>query len=175
MITLVTGGARSGKSRYALELALKYENRVFVATAQAMDEEMKKRIASHKEERGKDFMTIEEPLNLASALKKIPERAGVVLVDCLTVWTGNLMHKYGKDYDFFKEVEQFMSALDSLQCDIIIVTNEVGMGIVPDNSFARKYRDVAGRINQRVAARADKVKLTVCGVPVTVKAPGGLS
>ncbi|MFW6151546.1 MAG: bifunctional adenosylcobinamide kinase/adenosylcobinamide-phosphate guanylyltransferase [Verrucomicrobiota bacterium] len=175
MITLITGGARSGKSRHALELAMKYKKRVFIATAESMDKEMDERIARHKAERGDAFTTIEEPLNPAEALKKIPAGTEVALIDCLTLWTGNLMHKHGEDTDSFKEADQFLSALDSLQCDIIIVTNEVGMGIVPDNSFARKYRDVAGRINQRVAARADKVTLVVCGVPVTVKAPGGLS
>ncbi len=169
MITLITGGARSGKSSHALELSMKYNNRVFIATAQAVDAEMKTRIANHKQERGEDFTTIEEPLDPAEALKRMPAETEVALIDCLTLWTGNLMCKYGEDADSFTEAEQFLSALDKPPCDLIIVTNEVGMGIVPDNAFARKYRDIAGRLNQQIAARANKVVLTVCGVPVQIK------
>jgi adenosylcobinamide kinase/adenosylcobinamide-phosphate guanylyltransferase len=169
MITLITGGARSGKSAYALKLALEYSNRVFIATAQAIDGEMEDRIAKHKAERGDSFTTIEEPVDLAGAIKNIPEGTEVALIDCLTVWMGNLMHKHGDDAESFQETSDLMDVLAQVPCDIILVSNEVGMGIVPDNQASRLYRDMAGRMNQEIAAIADSVILTVAGLPMELK------
>jgi adenosylcobinamide kinase/adenosylcobinamide-phosphate guanylyltransferase len=169
MITLITGGARSGKSAYALKLALEYSNRVFIATAQAIDGEMEDRIAKHKAERGDSFTTIEEPVDLAGAIKKIPEGTEVALIDCLTVWMGNLMHKHGDDAESFQETSDLMDVLAQVPCDVILVSNEVGMGIVPDNQASRLYRDMAGRMNQEIAAIADSVILTVAGLPMELK------
>lgn len=168
-VMLVTGGSRSGKSAYALEAALEYENRVFVATATATDEEMERRIAAHRAGRGERFTTVEEPLDLAGALGRVPSGTGVVLVDCLTVWLGNLMHEYGDKAVGFAEVDAFFGALERPSVDVILVTNEVGSGVVPGNAMARLFRDLAGSVNQRAAARADKVVLCVSGIPVVIK------
>jgi len=171
-ITLITGGARSGKSRYAVETALKSNKRVFIATAIAFDEGMQLRIDAHKAERAEKFKTIEEPADLADAFNKIPADTEIVLIDCMTVWIGNLMHRHGDNYDTFNnflEVDEFLEKLKERPFNTIIVTNEVGDGIVPDNKMARDFRDIAGRLNQSIAAIADNVVLTVCGIPTAIK------
>ena len=174
-VTLVTGGSRSGKSRYAIATALTYEKRAFIATAPVCDEEMERRIAAHRAERGDRFVTIEAPTDPAKAFDSLAPDAEVALLDCLTVWVGNLMHEHGSDVDAFPEVEAFFSLLEDPPVDVILVTNEVGSGVIPENAMARRFRDLAGMINQRVAARADKVVLCVSGIPVTIKenAPAG--
>lgn len=169
MITLITGGARSGKSSHALELASSYRKKVFIATACILDTEMENRVAKHRKERGDAFTTIEEPLNLAAALKNLPEGTDLALIDCVTVWIGNLMHKHGSEKETFTEIKEFLEALVDAPCDVIIVSNEVGMGIVPDNAMARNFRDIAGRLNQDIAKAASKVILTVAGMPVRIK------
>ncbi len=168
-ITLVTGGARSGKSRYAVEKALRFEKRVFIATAVAFDDGMRRRIAAHRAERAGRFITIEEPHDLAGAFDRVSPDTDVVLVDCLTVWLGNLMHRHGDDEDEFSEVQPFIDRLQARTFDTIVVTNEVGDGIVPENETARRFRDLAGRLNQDVARIADCVVLTVCGIPTAIK------
>lgn len=168
-VLMVTGGSRSGKSRYAVEAALKYENRVFLATAKAFDEEMERRIAAHQCERDSRFTTMEEPVDLAGALRLLPPGAEVALIDCLTVWLGNLMHRHGDGVDSFPEIDALFEVLEDPPADVILVTNEVGSGIVPDNAMARRFRDLAGNVNQRAAARADKVVLCVSGIPVVIK------
>ena len=169
-LTLVTGGARSGKSRFALESAMPRARKAFIATATPCDKEMAARIARHRSERGADFLTIEEPLDLAGALGALPRDMDVAVVDCLTLWLGNLMHKYGGiREDDCPEIEALVEALRSPPCDLLVVTNEVGMGIVPENEAARTFRDVAGRLNARVARMADNVVLLVSGIPVTIK------
>jgi adenosylcobinamide kinase/adenosylcobinamide-phosphate guanylyltransferase len=170
-ITLITGGARSGKSLYAQELALQHAApRVFIATALAIDSEMELRISNHREERAGQFATVEEPYNLAAALTRIPKGTSVALIDCLTVWLGNLMYRFGNDRAAVTgAIDAFIDKLPYPPCNLIVVTNEVGMGIVPDNAPAREFRDLAGNLNRRVAQRADKVYLCVCGIPVGVK------
>lgn len=167
-VMLVTGGARSGKSRFAMETALRYEKRVFLATAPVCDSEMEQRIAAHRAERGGRFLTIEEPLDLAGALGSVPPDTDVILLDCLTVWTGNLMHRHGAAGDY-AEIDAFFAALKPPPAAMILVTNEVGCGIVPENAMARRFRDLAGTINQRAAAVAAGVVLCVSGIPVAVK------
>ncbi|MBN1577924.1 MAG: bifunctional adenosylcobinamide kinase/adenosylcobinamide-phosphate guanylyltransferase [Chitinispirillaceae bacterium] len=176
-ITLITGGARSGKSRFALELAMRHEGkRFFIATAQAFDPEMEERIRKHRIERGSDFSTIEAPLELSAALRNVPPDAAVILIDCLTVWLGNLLFHYRKEDEAVEvEIVKFTDALSSVKPDLIVVTNEVGAGIVPDNALARKFRDIAGGLNRDVAARADTVYLCVCGIPLAVKGKGVLT
>lgn len=169
MITLVTGGTRSGKSRYALEAAMAYRRRVFIATALAFDEEMRDRIARHRQERADAFETIESPVDLAGAIRSIPAGAKVALIDCLTVWIGNLLHQCGEQNTWFPQIDEFLEAMKSAPCDLLVVTNEVGMGIVPDNALARRFRDIAGGVNQRVSAVADRVVLLVSGVAVPIK------
>ena len=166
-ITLLTGGARSGKSTRALELAMQYNRRAFIATAQAVDEEMAQRIEKHRTEREGRFETIEEPRDLAGALKLLDKDIDVAIIDCLTVWTGNLMHE--GDVGPFDEIEAFIEALDKLRCDLIVVTNEVGMSVVPATPLGRRFRDVLGDLNRRVAKKASVVILMVCGQEVRVK------
>lgn len=165
-VVLITGGARSGKSGHALELARGYQSKAFIATALAGDEEMRERIARHRAEREASFTTVEEPLDLAAALRSLNPRTGVAVVDCLTLWVANLMEQSdGQDGDF-RRTDEFLAALEDPPCDVVVVTNEVGMGIVPANAAARRFRDLAGRLNQRVAAVADEVIFMVCGMPM---------
>lgn len=169
-ITLITGGGRSGKSRHALDLAQAYQGkRAFVATGEPFDEEMRERIRRHREERGDSFLTIEEPLDPGGALISLPNDIEVAVVDCLTVWLGNLMHRRGNQDGNYPEVNRFLSLLDAPPCNLVIVTNEVGMGIIPHERLARCFRDLAGLVNQEVARRADCVILMVSGIPTTVK------
>ncbi len=170
-IYYVTGGARSGKSSFALQLAAPYVKRVFLATAEPFDGEMQQRIGKHRDERGDHFTTVEEPIALDRALRELPAGTDVVLLDCLTVWTGNLMH-YAEgrgEGEIDKQVERFLDELHHPPCDIIIVSNEVGMGIVPENAMARRFRDIAGIINQRVASLSTEAWLLCSGLPIRLK------
>ncbi len=172
-LTLVTGGGRSGKSRYALHLAGHYTGkRVFIATAEPIDDEIRARIEKHREERGEAFQTIEEPLDLAGALRALSDDVEIAVVDCLTLWLGNLMHHHGAETEDHPEVSELLQILDAPPCDLIFVTNEVGMGVVPENAMARRFRDVAGRLNQEMAGRAGQVVLMVSGLAVPLKGAG---
>ncbi|MEI6757810.1 MAG: bifunctional adenosylcobinamide kinase/adenosylcobinamide-phosphate guanylyltransferase [Chlorobium sp.] len=168
-VIYVTGGARSGKSSFALKLAAPYCNRLFLATAEPFDEEMQRRIAKHREERKEQFATVEEPLFLERSLRQLPPGTDVVLLDCLTVWTGNLMHHLESDGEIDRRIEHFLEALVDPPCDIILVSNEVGMGIVPENAMARRFRDIAGIVNQRVASMATEAWLLCSGLPLKLK------
>ena len=176
-ITLITGGARSGKSSFALDLARKnYDRRVFIATAVAFDEEMKRRIAQHQKERGGLFQTLEEPVQLTEALSAVPPDTEVALVDCLTVWIGNLYHHFQQNEAAVRShVDEFLKVIPQVSYDLILVTNEVGWGIVPDNPLARSFRDVAGYLNRKAAERAKSVYLLCCGIPLEVKKRAGHS
>jgi len=167
---LITGGARSGKSRYALSLAQAHRgSRAFIATAEPFDDEMQVRIRKHREERGVSFITIEEPLELTRTIDSLPADVKIAIVDCLTVWLGNLLHYQRDTADDYPEITRFVELLDRPPCDLIIVSNEVGMGIVPQNDTARRFRDLCGQMNEHVAERSDRVILMVCGIPITVK------
>ncbi|WP_119681106.1 bifunctional adenosylcobinamide kinase/adenosylcobinamide-phosphate guanylyltransferase [Indioceanicola profundi] len=164
-VTLVLGGARSGKSRHAETLIRALPSPwSYIATAQPFDAEMQERIARHQEDRSEGWITVEEPLDLAAALRA--QAGGPVLVDCLTLWLSNLMLS---ERDPEMETGRLLAALDVVAGPVVLVSNEVGMGIVPDNALARAFRDAAGRLNQRVAAMADRVVLVVAGLPLTVK------
>jgi adenosylcobinamide kinase/adenosylcobinamide-phosphate guanylyltransferase len=168
-IILVTGGARSGKSKYAEQrAAVLGRRRLYVATAEAKDEEMVQRIAEHKRRRGDEWTTIEEAVELAEALLAQRGRTDCALVDCLTLWLSNLLLQHDQVYAEGK-VEDLVTTLPRLDFHVILVTNEVGWGIVPDNSLARQFRDLAGWTNQRIAAIANEVVLTVAGIPTVVK------
>jgi adenosylcobinamide kinase/adenosylcobinamide-phosphate guanylyltransferase len=166
---LITGGARSGKSRYAEQRAGELGGRrLYVATAEAKDNEMAQRIAEHKLRRGDEWRTIEEPFELSSALLAQRGRTDCALVDCVTLWLSNLL--LHRDAEFAGEnVEQLVETLPRLDFHVVLVTNEVGWGIVPENALARQFRDLAGWTNQQIAAAADEVILTVAGVPMIVK------
>ena len=165
-VTLVLGGARSGKSAYA-ESLVAGPGAVYVATAEAIDDEMGERIARHRARRGAGWTTVEAPLDLAAALRACaPAASGGVLVDCLTVWLGNLMHA-GRDID--REAGSLLESLAVPPVPVVLVANEVGLGVVPDNPMARAFRDHAGRLNQALAARADRVVLVTAGIPLVLK------
>ena len=165
-VTLVLGGARSGKSAYA-ESLVAGPGAVYVATAEAIDDEMGERIARHRARRGgTGWTTVEAPLDLASALRAHAPEASGVLVDCLTVWLGNLMHA-GRDID--REAGSLLESLAVPPGPVVLVANEVGLGVVPDNPMARAFRDHAGRLNQALAARADRVVLVTAGIPLVLK------
>lgn len=168
-IILVTGGARSGKSKYAEQRAIELGGRrLYVATAEAKDEEMRLRIGEHKKRRGEKWMTVEEPVELALALQAQRGQIDCALVDCLTIWLSNLLLR--RDGKYVEEkVEELMRTLPALDFHLILVSNEVGSGIVPDNPLARQFRDLAGWANQRIAAAAHEVVLTVAGFPMIVK------
>jgi adenosylcobinamide kinase / adenosylcobinamide-phosphate guanylyltransferase len=165
-LTLVLGGARSGKSRYAESLiAATPPPWVYVATAQALDAEMAERIAHHRNRRGDGWHTIEEPHDLEHAIDAAPAGAAV-LVDCLTLWLTNRMLA---EADMAVETGRLEAALARRNGLTVLVSNEVGSGIVPDNALARRFADLQGRFNQRLAARADRVVLVVAGLPLIVK------
>jgi adenosylcobinamide kinase/adenosylcobinamide-phosphate guanylyltransferase len=170
-IIFVLGGCRSGKSGYALAAAQKFsgENKVFLATCIPRDDEMKVRVARHQQERSRQWQTLEAPLFLPEAMIEAGGKAGVILVDCLTLWINNLLME---NYDSEHILTQFQSltrAVLSVTCPVILVSNEVGTGIVPENKLARLYRDLVGSANQTVAECADQVVWTVAGIPVTIK------
>jgi adenosylcobinamide kinase / adenosylcobinamide-phosphate guanylyltransferase len=168
-IIYVTGGARSGKSSFALQMADKYSNRVFLATAEPFDEEMELRIDRHRKERNGAFLTMEEPVYIERILRELPEGTDVLLLDCLTVWAGNLMHHSDTAEEIEHRIGSFAGELSNPPCDMVIVSNEVGMGIVPENAMARRFRDIAGMINQRVASIADEAYFLCSGIPLKLK------
>ncbi len=167
-VTLVLGGARAGKSRHAEAtiLASGASQMLYIATAEAGDVEMATRIAAHRARRDARWTTIEAPLELAEALaaNALPDRP--VLIDCLTLWLSNLIHA-GHDSD--EATDRLEEALEVLPCPVLMVSNEVGLGIVPDNRLARDFRDLAGRMNQRLAQRADRVVFVAAGLPLLLK------
>jgi adenosylcobinamide kinase / adenosylcobinamide-phosphate guanylyltransferase len=165
-IILITGGARSGKSTRAEARARQFPNRpVYIATAEALDAEMSERIATHRARRGSEWLEREVPLDLVAALDET-DGGGARLVDCLTLWLSNLMHA---QRDIEQETARLTEALGRQKSPVVLVTNEVGLGIVPDNALARRFRDAAGILNQNVARAADEVEFVVAGLPMRVK------
>jgi adenosylcobinamide kinase/adenosylcobinamide-phosphate guanylyltransferase len=166
---LITGGARSGKSRYAEQRAGELGGRrLYVATAEAKDDEMARRIAEHKLRRGDEWRTIEAPFELSSALLAQRGRIDCTLVDCVTIWLSNLLLRHDAEFAA-RSVEELVETLARLDFHVVLVTNEVGWSIVPDNPLARQFCDLAGWANQQIAAAVDEVILTVAGVPMIVK------
>ncbi len=173
-LVLVTGGARSGKSSLAVRLAADLSERVcYVATCELRDDEMSERIRRHRAERPDSWRTIEEPVDVSGVIDGLdPGEWDVVLIDCLTLWVANMMGDL-PPADFEQQAAERAAALAGacrrFAGDVIIVTNEVGSGIVPDNELARVFRDAAGRCNQTIGAEADEVYLTAAGIPVRIK------
>jgi adenosylcobinamide kinase/adenosylcobinamide-phosphate guanylyltransferase len=171
-VSLVLGGARSGKSTHAEKLVTGSlygtppRPAVYVATAEAGDVEMATRIMAHRARRGGSWTTNEEPLNLAEALAIAASHGQPLLVDCLTLWLANLM---GAGADLDEATDELVRALDELAVPIVFVSNEVGLGIVPDTPLGRAFRDAQGRLNMRMAERADRVILMTAGLPLTLK------
>jgi adenosylcobinamide kinase/adenosylcobinamide-phosphate guanylyltransferase len=164
--TLVLGGARSGKSRYAEALIASRGAGLYLASAEAGDAEMAERIRQHRARRGAAWETLEEPLELAAALIREARPDRPILVDCLTLWLSNLLLA-GRDLE--AETRQLVGSLAALRGPVVLVSNEVGLGIVPDNALARRFRDAAGRLNQEVAAACERVVLVAAGLPLILK------
>lgn len=171
-VVLVLGGVRSGKSHYAQELATRGNRVAFIATAEALDDDMQQRIARHRQERPASWTTFETPVDIDDVLLQCGEKFDTVLIDCLTVWTSNVMQHEGCDVErILARADRLAEVLRKVRSSVILVTNEVGSGIVPDNELGRTYRDMLGFVNQRVAAAADEVILLVAGCPLVIKQP----
>ena len=182
-ITFVIGGARSGKSSFALHEASRIQGKkAFIATAEALDDEMRERIRKHKTERGSEWDTFEEPLEIPSVLSEIKNQYSVIVLDCLTLWLSNLLVRAQstdcKTRTAEDSVQMFIDKLRKLKngtrnaergTRLFIVSNEVGMGIVPDNELSRRFRDLAGRLNRMVAEVADEVYMVTAGIPIKIK------
>jgi adenosylcobinamide kinase / adenosylcobinamide-phosphate guanylyltransferase len=173
MLTLILGGARSGKSRFAQSLCRDAATVVYVATARAEDAEMRERVERHKAERPAHWLTVEEPLNLVDAVRGISPATQMILIDCLTVWLSNLMWEM-REQPVSAIENAIYRALDGLaaaagNADIVAVSNEVGSGVVPESSVGRAFRDLHGFLNQRAAALAERVFLIVAGIAIPIK------
>ncbi len=169
--TLVIGGCRSGKSRHAMDLAeqVNGNRKIYVATCVPMDEEMRQRVARHQAERGPGWQTVETPLAIGPCIERSSAKADVILVDCLTLWTSNLMGE-GRDQEtILAQAEELGRILETVQCPVMLVSNEVGTGIVPENRMARQFRDIAGLVNQTIAGACSRVVWMVAGIPMAVK------
>ncbi|WP_145109949.1 bifunctional adenosylcobinamide kinase/adenosylcobinamide-phosphate guanylyltransferase [Cereibacter sediminicola] len=165
-LTLVLGGARSGKSRMAERLVIgSGRPRFYLATAEAWDDEMRERISAHRRDRGDGWQTVEEPRDLSPVLSRMPPEA-CVLLDCATLWLTNHLLA---DSDLDAAIASLLHALDACPAPVVVVSNEVGWSIVPENSLARRFRDEQGRLNQRLAAQADLVVAAMAGLPMVLK------
>jgi len=183
-IIFITGGARSGKSSFAMAAASKIKGiKAYIATAEALDEEMKERIEKHKRRRGDDWVTYEEPIKISDVLKTIEGRYCAVVIDCLTLWLSNIMHS---GLEVTNEINALLGALTNNPTippfrkgglggfsvnpasTLFVVSNEVGMGIVPENELARRFRDMAGILNQKMAEISDEVFIVVAGIPIKI-------
>jgi len=177
MLSLVIGGARSGKSKVAASLCPASARVAYIATARASDKEMRARIARHRQDRPSHWATFEEPLELAILLRRLRQEYEILLVDCLTVWLSNFLHRYRRrsptqlQQSAFLQADEVMKTASGVR--LILVSNDVGAGIVPVTKVGRLFRDLQGLVNQRVAAAADQVFLTVAGIPIQLKPPCG--
>ena len=178
-VTLVLGGVRSGKSRYAQLIAARSERVTFIATAERRDDpEMQAKIASHRADRPETWSTIEEPLDLPRVIREAARSSDVVLIDCLTLFASNLLEAFGdSDRRIQLQIDEFCHALSVATCAIVLVSNEVGSGVVPAYELGRRFRDVVGEINQRIAAIAGTVLWMVAGLPLALKGslPAGVA
>lgn len=169
--TLVIGGCKSGKSGHAQALAesLSTDKRIYLATCVPLDEEMNDRVKKHQADRDSSWSTLEEPLDISEGIRAACQHAGVILVDCLTLWLTNMLLNDMETNDIFKKLDDVIEAVQQSSCPVIFVSNEVGAGIVPENALARRFRDLAGLVNQKVAQSVDRVVLTVAGIPMILK------
>ncbi len=167
----IIGGCRSGKSKHALGLALAMTEikKIFVATCVPQDDEMRLRVANHQKERDQSWKTVEAPLQLPEAILQNAHHGSVVLVDCLTLWINNLMMEKDDIHHTDGKIMELVKAVQSAEGPVVLVSNEVGSGIVPENKLARAYRDLVGSVNQAVARVVDRVDMVVAGIPVTIK------
>jgi len=169
-IIFITGGARSGKSHFALELARKFPGpKAYLATAQPLDREMAERIRRHRRNRPKDWQTLEEPLRLSEILEEKGDHFSLILIDCLTLWVSNGLMANWTEKRFLQRADRLCKACRDTRCSLIIVSNEVGLGIVPDNPSARMFRDHSGLLHQKIAQQANEVYFMVAGIPLQLK------
>jgi adenosylcobinamide kinase/adenosylcobinamide-phosphate guanylyltransferase len=167
---LVIGGCRSGKSSHALHLAEQVSGqKIFIATCIPQDKEMEQRVMHHQRRRANSWKTIEAPIFLPEAIIKHGLKGNVLLVDCLTLWINNLIMDDRNSAKIDNHIIDLIRSLDEAECPVILVSNEVGCGIVPENKLARRFRDIAGFTNQKVAGCADRVIWMVAGIPVKIK------
>lgn len=169
--TLIIGGCRSGKSSHALALGAQAtgNRRLFVATCQPHDAEMKERIHRHQLERGDQWQTEETPIDIVGVIQHKGPETDIMLIDCLTLWVNNLLMAHEDDSDIRAEMNRLYNVIQYPPCSVILVSNEVGTGIVPENPLARRFRDLTGWCNQNLAARCTDVVWMVAGIPVTIK------
>ncbi len=171
-IIFITGAVRSGKSQFALEMGKKFPSpRAFLATAQAFDREMMERIKRHKESRSSEWETMEEPVQIAGLVKEVGGKFSLILIDCLTLWISNLLMAGWTAEKILTAADNLLQICRQSKSSIILVSNEVGWGIVPENEVARFFRDVTGLVHQKIAQEADEVYLMVCGLPQRLKGP----
>jgi adenosylcobinamide kinase/adenosylcobinamide-phosphate guanylyltransferase len=169
-VIFITGGCRSGKSRYALDYANRhFSKKLYLATCEVLDQEMAQRVENHKKMRGPEWQTVEEPLEVVEKVRRYGDEAEVVLLDCITLWLSNLLLKWDDDSKVTGEVDRLIETLKKSQASFLIVSNEVGMGIVPADPLSRRFRDLSGTVNQRIAEVADTVILMVSGLPIFLK------
>jgi len=170
-VVFVLGGARSGKSRYARLLGETVDGRrLFVATAQALDDEMTQRIENHKRDRGSLWETREEPTEIMTAIRDSQGTHDIILIDCLTLWLSNLLMAHGENPDKIEDrIQDLVRCLKETKTAVILVSNEVGLSIVPENRLGRVFRDLAGRLNQHIARVANRVVFMVAGIPMDIK------
>ncbi|MEJ5256844.1 MAG: bifunctional adenosylcobinamide kinase/adenosylcobinamide-phosphate guanylyltransferase [Fervidobacterium sp.] len=168
MITLITGGVKSGKSTFAQNYILKkpYSKRAYIATSVPFDDEMRERIERHKKERGTLFDAFEEPVEVHKVLKKLSGGYDVALIECITTYLGNLFHY---NYDVENYTENLINILETVDYDVVIVTNEVGFGIVPENKLARQYAETLGKLNSRLAGISNEVYVLFSGIEVRIR------
>ena len=167
----IIGGCRSGKSGHALTRAQEFpgNNRVFIATCNPQDDEMRQRVARHQEERSRSWQTVEAQLLLPEAVDANSRKADVILVDCLTLWISNLLMASEDPDEIERQIPRLTAAIQNTKCPLVLVSNEVGQGIVPANKLARQFRDLVGYVNQAVADCVNEVVWTVAGIPVKIK------
>ncbi|PKH36600.1 bifunctional adenosylcobinamide kinase/adenosylcobinamide-phosphate guanylyltransferase [Acinetobacter radioresistens] len=169
MLQLILGGARSGKSRLAEKIALESGlNVIYIATAQPLDEEMQERILHHQESRPREWQVIEEPLYLSEKLKEIDAQNQLILIDCLTLWMSNLLLQDASELQM-SQCQKLLTILPNLKSEIILVSNETGLGVVPMGNISRKFIDESGRLHQQIGQIAQKVVFCVAGFPIILK------
>jgi adenosylcobinamide kinase/adenosylcobinamide-phosphate guanylyltransferase len=169
-LILITGGCRSGKSQYALDYANRhFSKKIYLATSEVLDDEMIQRVEAHKRLRGPEWLTIEEPVEIVDRIKQYSDNAEIILLDCLTLWLSNLLLRGNNDLKMTEAVEGLVHSLQERRISMIIVSNEVGMGIVPADPLSRRFRDLSGMANQKIAGVADAVVFMVSGMPLFLK------
>lgn len=169
-VILITGGSRSGKSRFALDYANRhFSKKIYLATCEVLDDEMARRVESHKKARGPEWQTIEEPVRIVDRVEESQESTQVILLDCITLWLSNLLMRQKDDTEIMYEVGRLIDTIKQNQTSLILVSNEVGMGIVPADPLSRRFRDLQGIANQKIAEVAETVIFMVSGIPIFLK------